>query len=89
MIFYAIDPARPGKDFSAEAEYRMLPDGTIQILQVRTWKHELDLTANPPRQKTWADLMCPTCGAAAGMTEKRPNGDTTCVNGHIHPASEF
>lgn len=34
--FFAIDPARPGKDFSAEAECRVLPDGRIEIIAIRT-----------------------------------------------------
>lgn len=33
--------------------------------------------------------LCPTCNAQAKSTERRPNGFSTCENGHKHLTSEF
>lgn len=32
---------------------------------------------------------CVTCGAAGVLRERRPDGDTTCQNGHKHKSSSF
>ena len=34
-------------------------------------------------------MECPTCRADAKSTERRPDGNSTCVNGHTHPTTEF
>lgn len=30
---------------------------------------------------------CPLCGAAGRVRERRPNGNDTCVNGHVYPSA--
>ena len=32
---------------------------------------------------------CPTCSAEIKSTERRPDGDSVCVNGHKHKTKEF
>jgi hypothetical protein len=32
---------------------------------------------------------CPTCGGVGRARERRPNGDTICVNGHKHSSQAF
>jgi hypothetical protein len=32
---------------------------------------------------------CPTCGGEGRARERRPNGDTICVNGHKHSSQAF
>lgn len=32
---------------------------------------------------------CPTCGGLGNARERRPNGDTICVNGHKHSSVAF
>lgn len=32
---------------------------------------------------------CPTCGGDGKARERRPNGDTICVNGHKHSSQAF
>lgn len=32
---------------------------------------------------------CPTCGGPGQSRERRPNGDTICVNGHKHSSLAF
>jgi len=32
---------------------------------------------------------CPTCGSFMATTERRPNGNSKCVNGHTHPTKDF
>ena len=33
--------------------------------------------------------QCPQCGSTGLKIEKRPNGNTICVNGHSFPSSDF
>jgi hypothetical protein len=33
--------------------------------------------------------LCPTCKGPIFSTERRPNGDSTCLNGHKHKTAEF
>lgn len=30
---------------------------------------------------------CPQCGARGHLRERRPNGNDTCVNGHVYPSA--
>lgn len=31
---------------------------------------------------------CPICQAPTRLTERRPNGNSTCANGHTYPSAE-
>lgn len=33
--------------------------------------------------------ICPTCQADVKITERRPNGDSWCINGHKHKTKDF
>lgn len=46
--YFAMDTASDGA--SAEVEYRKLPDGRIAVVDIRTWRH--DLEAVPIRSET-------------------------------------
>ncbi|WP_315782426.1 hypothetical protein [Bradyrhizobium sp. SZCCHNPS1003] len=41
------------------------------------------------REKKIGLGRCPTCGEPGHMMEKRPNGNTICIDGHSHPSSTF
>ncbi len=41
------------------------------------------------REKPLGLGRCPTCGEPGHMMEKRPNGNTICIDGHSHPSKEF
>lgn len=33
--------------------------------------------------------VCPSCGAPGVTSERRPDGNTTCANGHVHASADF
>ncbi len=39
------------------------------------------MTANPYGS-------CPHCWAPGGKRERRPNGNDTCINGHVYPSAK-
>jgi hypothetical protein len=50
--FFALDPADPEKTSRQMLNLQSTPDGRVEPVAIRVRKHELELTANPLRQKT-------------------------------------
>lgn len=48
IIYTGMDLASPDGDRSCEVVLTKLPDGTMEVVSVGTWKHELELQANRP-----------------------------------------
>lgn len=48
IIYTGMDLASPNGDQSCEVVLKKLPDGTLEVVSVETWKHELKLQANKP-----------------------------------------
>jgi hypothetical protein len=48
IISTGMDLASPDGDRSCEVVMKKLPDGTLEVVSVETWKHELELQANRP-----------------------------------------
>jgi hypothetical protein len=43
----------------------------------------------PTEHKRELGVWCPTCHAEIKSSERRPDGDSVCVNGHKHKTTEF
>lgn len=44
QVYVGLD--RGSRDFNADLERTVQPDGSVQVTAIRTWRHEIDLVAN-------------------------------------------